>query len=527
MRIVTNAKMRELDDTAVNDIGLPSLVLMEIAGTESASVVSDWAQRMHYEGEILVFCGKGKNGGDGLVAARHLLTRGHKVRVFLLGQKAGLKGEARTNLEILEKLKAKITVVDSIGMVEEYFKSASAPFLVVDAILGTGLDRAVDGLYYEVIEVINQRATEVIALDIPSGVLGDSGRVAGNSVQATATISYGYPKIGHFLPPGAAQRGHLYNVDLGFPRKWAEDGEMFLITHDNVLPLLKGRDRFAHKNSFGHCLLIGGSPGRSGAIVMSTQSCLRMGTGLVTVASWEDSFPALEMRLPAEAMTFRIRKDGQRFSDVPDGSLAGFSAVVVGPGLGQRPEGADLMKQLLQGYNGPLVIDADGLNIIAEHKLFDLLAGRRAPCVLTPHPGEMSRLTGISKEKVVDDPLQAVRRAVDLTGATVVLKGPTSLVHSSEGVTWFNHYPNDGMAKAGSGDVLAGMIGGLLGQRMDSLQAARLGVFAHSTAGRLAAIACGERSMTAGDVIVRIDEAFRELTAHQPQGIAHACHQLF
>lgn len=525
MRIVTNEEMRKLDETAIRQIGIPSLVLMENAGLEAAQVVSRMCETNKYEGEILIFCGKGKNGGDGLVVARRLLANGHRVRVFLLHDPSEYSDEAAVNLKILSNQRAKISVVDSAAVVEEYFKSAVPPFIAVDALLGTGLKRDIEGLYYDVVEQINEHTAETIALDIPTGVMGDSGKTAGTSILATATVSFGYPKSGHFLAPGATRRGKLYNVDLSFPRSWAKEGDKFLLTHDNTASLLQSRDRYGHKNSFGHCLLIGGSPGRIGAIVMASNSCLKMGTGLVTVASWADSFPSLEVKLSDEIMNFRITKEGSGFS-IPKPGLGAFSSIVVGPGLGMRSDGGEMMRELLSQYSGPMVIDADGLNLIGEYKFHELIAKRREPTVLTPHPGEMARFLGVTKERIVEDPVSCVREASERTGAVVVLKGATTLIHSSENVTWFNHYPNDGMATAGSGDVLAGMIGGLLGQRMHALEAARLGVYTHSLAGRFASEHCGHRAMTATDIIANIRSAFLDLRAHRSGQVSCSCVEL-
>jgi NAD(P)H-hydrate epimerase len=328
------------------------------------------------------------------------------------------------------------------------------------------------------------------------------------------------------LAPGAVRRGKLYHVDLGFPRAWDKEGDKLLLTHENTAPLLQQRDRFGHKNSFGHCLLIGGSPGRVGAIVMASNSCLKMGTGLVTVASWEDSYPAIEAKLSAEIMNFKIAKEGEEYH-VPKPGLSAFSSIVVGPGLGMRDEGAAMLRQLLTHYSGPLVIDADGLNIIAENKFHELIAKRRAPTVLTPHPGEMSRLIDASKEQVVEAPIACVREAVERTGAIVVLKGATTLIHSTEGKTLFNHYPNDGMATAGTGDVLAGMIGGLLGQKMSALDATRLGVYVHTLAGKFAAEALGHRAMTALDIIGNAHVAFRDLRGYETRKVTEPCTELY
>jgi len=525
MRIVTADEMRRIDTTATEQIGLPCAVLMENAGLEAARVISRFCVESKYEGEVLIFCGKGNNGGDGLVVARRLLANGHRVRVFLMHPESDYEREPRANLKILKNLKAKISIIDSPIVVEEYFKSATPPFIGVDALLGTGLARNIEGAYYDVIELLNEHCGSIISLDIPSGVMGDTGRIAGTSILATATVSFGYPKVGHFLTPGAARRGKLFNTDLSFPRTWGKEGDKFLLTHENTASLLQRRDRYGHKNSFGHCLLIGGSPGRIGAIVMASNSCLKMGTGLVTVASWEDSFPSLEVKLSSEIMNFRIIKSADGY-EVPKPGLSAFSSIVIGPGFGLRDEAAELLKQLLMQYPGPLVIDADGLNLVAEHRLHDFLAKRLHPTVLTPHPGEMARLLGCAKEHVVENPIAAVREAVEKTNAIVLLKGASTVIHSSEGITWLNHYPNDGMATAGTGDVLAGMIGGLLGQRMHALEATRLGVYLHSLSGKLAAESCGHRSMTALDIIENIRCAFKELREHQNESVLSSCLEL-
>jgi NAD(P)H-hydrate epimerase len=526
MKIVTSEEMRSLDQRATDELGVSSLILMENAGKDAAREISRQAIEKNLSGEILIFCGPGKNGGDGLVAARHLLTEGHRVRVFLCAPQESFKDESATNLAILQRIKGKITFVDTIATVEEYFNSAPQPHFVVDALLGTGISRAVDGLLFDVIQLLNRVTSDIISLDIPSGIHGSTGAIMGASIAASTTISFGYPKVGHFLAPGAMRRGQLVNIDLGFPKKWSDEGTKTLLTHDNVSALMVRRDRFAHKNTFGHCILLGGSPGRLGAIVMSAQSCLRMGTGLATVASWENSFPMLEIKLPPEMMTYRIQREGGKFVKPMDSFLTGFSAMVLGPGLGTRDEGGELVRLILEGFGGPLVVDADGLNLIAEHKLHHLVAKRGAPTVLTPHPGEMARLLGVDTESVVADPMGAVKSAVEQTGAVVILKGATTLIHSDENITYFNHHPNDGMAKAGSGDVLAGMIGGLMGQGISDIDSARLAVYTHSIAGKLAARRLGERAMTATDIIDHINTAYGELKAHVVPRVVHASRQL-
>ena len=276
--------------------------------------------------------------------------------------------------------------------------------------------------------------------------------------------------------------------------------------------LLHERDRYGHKNSFGHTLLIGGSPGRVGAIIMSAEACHKMGTGLVTVASWEDSFQSLIIKLPNETMTVPLKLSGPEYETYKK-NLSTYSSIVIGPGLGQRKDARQLIEEVLTHYDGPLVVDADGLNIISEFQMQPLLVQRRAPTVLTPHVGEMARFLGISKDEVSADPALALRKAVEKSHATVVLKGAATLIASPDEVLYLNHYPNDGMATAGSGDVLAGMIGGLLGQHMEAFSATLLGIYLHSLAGDFAAKAQGHRSMTAPDIIENIGNAIKDIKA--------------
>jgi ADP-dependent NAD(P)H-hydrate dehydratase / NAD(P)H-hydrate epimerase len=274
--------------------------------------------------------------------------------------------------------------------------------------------------------------------------------------------------------------------------------------------LLKERDRYGHKNAFGHTLLIGGSPGRLGAVAMAASACHKMGTGLATVATWPECFEALMTKLPYETMGVPLHLEGPEY-ELYKQNLNSYSSIVVGPGLGLRPEGKQLMKELLSVYQGPMVIDADALNLISEYKLHEDLTKRQHPTVLTPHPGEMARLLGVEKDEISRNPTQSVKSAVNQTHATVLLKGAATLIGSTEDILYLNHYPNDGMATAGSGDVLAGMIGGLIGQKMDPFNATLLGVYLHSLAGDFAARSQGHRSMTAPDIIENIGNAFKDI----------------
>ena len=517
MRICTASEMRAIDSEAETRFDMSAEILMENAGRAASQILLENYPTAGSETEILVFAGKGNNAGDAFVLARRLLALGRRVRVFHVEPSTRYPEAVQKNYERLKKLGARLTALESVQAVEAFLAQAPGPFTVVDGLLGTGLMRNLEGLYFDLVELINgMGAREVIALDIPTGVSGDTGAIHGTALQADLTVSFGFPKLGHFLPPGAARRGSLINVDISLPAKFRREGDKFLLLRKPLSQLIHSRDRYGHKNAFGHTLLVGGSPGRIGAIAMAARACHRMGTGLVTACTWKDALETLILKLPSETMTFPLVFEGKE-SETYRQNLPTYSSVVVGPGLGLRADGKHLMEELLAGYQGPMVIDADGINLIADHRLHGLLRSRKGPVVLTPHPGEMARLLGVSKDEVMKDVIASVKRAIELTHATVLLKGAATVIGSPDNVTYLNHYPNDGMATAGSGDVLAGMIGGLLSQGIDAMSATQLGVYLHSLAGDFAAQARGHRSMTATDIIENISHAFQEIKKARTQ----------
>lgn len=523
LRITTAAEMREIDSIADSEFGLDSAILMENAGRAASQILLERYPDAGRETEILVFAGKGNNAGDAFVVARRLIGLGRRVRVLLLQAEGTYPAATSKNLEILKRMKAKLVALESAQELQGFFSQAPGPFTIVDGILGTGLQGGLEGIFAEVVDLINEQdCQQVVSLDIPTGVSGDTGVVGGNAIQATLTVSFGFPKLGHFLPPGAGKRGELVNVDISLPPRFRNQGDKFLLLQRPMGELLSKRDRYGHKNSFGHTLLIGGSPGRTGAIVMAAGACHRMGTGLVTVGTWEECFELVSAKLPAATMSVPLATQGPEYEGYAK-SLEMYSSVVAGPGLGTRPEAKRLLEDLLAHYAGPVVLDADALNLVSEHRMHESLARRKGPVVLTPHMGEMARLLGVAKEEVVADPIGSLKRAVDLTHATVLLKGAATLIASPEDVLYLNHYPNDGMATAGSGDVLAGMIGGLLGQRMEPFPATLLGVYLHSLAGDLAARERGHRGMTAPDIIENISHAFKEINATQESRLPIEC----
>ena len=515
IRICTSQEMRALDAQAEREYGIDARILMENAGRAATQVILEQYPEAGRATEVLVFAGKGNNAGDAFVVARRLICLERRVRVFHLEQPTRYSGATAANFEILKKMKAKLTWIEGNRDLEAFFQSSPGPFSVVDGILGTGLKGNLEGLFFDLVELLNRpdihsTVRETIALDIPTGVCGDSGRIAGTSLHADLTVSFGFPKLGHFLPPGAARRGELINVDISLPPVFKKTGDQFLITPTPLSSLLKERDRYGHKNSFGHTLLLGGSPGRLGAIAMAARACHRVGTGLVTVGTWPESLDLLTTKLPNESMAAPIALSGPEFEAYRKASV-NYTSVVLGPGLGSRKENRGLLEEMISHYAGPLVLDADGLNVLAEYQMHDRLKHRQAPTVLTPHVGEMARLLGWEKSKVIEQPIEALKRAVDATHAIVLLKGAATLISSPDERVYLNHYPNDGMATAGSGDVLAGIIGGLLGQKMDPFQATLLGVYLHSLAGGFAARELGHRSMTAQDIIENLTHAFKEI----------------
>lgn len=515
MRVVTAREMRDIDELAIRKFKIPSIVLMENAGLRAAEIVAKKHAELNYSSEILVFAGKGKNGGDALVVARQLIAMGKRVRVFLLHGFEAYKDESKQNLEILLEQKNRPIVLDNVQPLEEFFGSASGPFLCVDGLLGIGFKGPLAGLFADVVDIMNAKAGYVIALDVPSGVDATTGQVIGQAVNADLTVAFGFAKIGHYILPGAVHRGELQVVDIALPPTFHREGTIHALSKDSVAPLLRRRDRYGHKNSFGHTLLFGGKKGKLGAISMAARACLRVGTGLVTVVTWEEAYEQLLARIDDELMCMAVKFDEKRYAQYKD-DIHFYSSVVIGPGMGTDERAQKVLSDFIDFYRGPLVIDADGITLLAKPEIRAKLHGRKGPTILTPHPGELSRLLGVPKPEVVDHPKEMVERAAEETNAVVLLKGATTFISAGDGHIYLNHYPNDGMATAGSGDVLAGMIGGIVGQqKMDPKDAVCLGVYMHSLAGDFASKRLGHRSMTASDLISHLGDSFLEMREHR------------
>jgi NAD(P)H-hydrate epimerase len=518
MRILNADQMREADRRTIHDIGIPSLVLMENAGRQVVAAIESFFTDLT-DRRVAVVCGKGNNGGDGFVVARTLHQRGIEVSVFLVGQVAEVKGDARINLEILGRLGITVVEVGDEGQWELHFSEISGHELIVDALFGTGLRSALSGMYETVIADINGSSIPVVAIDLPSGMSADTPDLIGDCIDATVTVTLGAPKVPLILPPGEQRAGEVVIADIGIPVEVFETLEghrIELLTRDQIRPLLTPRAADAHKGDFGHVLVVGGSRGKSGAAILAAQGALRSGAGLVTVAAPRSVVPVIAAAMP-EYMTEGLDEAADGTIDFPAAEyVLGLraDAIVAGPGLGRGTAVAAFVRELLERSELPLVFDADALNAFADEPA--ALRGREGrDLIITPHPGEMARLVGGTVDDVQSDRLGMARDFATSHRVYVILKGYRTLVATPGGKIFVNPTGSPGMATGGTGDVLAGMIGGWLGQLLDAEAACRAAVYLHGAAGELADADVGEVSMTAGDLANHIGDAILELTARR------------
>jgi NAD(P)H-hydrate epimerase len=515
MRILSAESMREVDRTAIEDLGIPSMVLMENAAIGVADAIGE----IYGDAEsAVIFCGPGNNGGDGLAIARHLAVRGYEVRIFLMTDRA-LRGDAEVQLGICRRQGLHIQDIESEEGLIEALEHASESDVIVDALFGTGLARPLDGLYAELVEELNDLDVPRVAVDLPSGLNGSRSTPLGPHVQADLTVTFAAPKIAHVFPPASEAVGELVVADLGIPPELVDEvaeegGALYLLRSEELADLLPPREPGTHKGDYGHALIVAGSPGKGGAAILAARAAVRAGAGLVTAAVPEPVLTVVDLG-SIESMTLGLpcRASGQLAAVAADRVLAaaeGKSVLALGPGLGQEEETAEAIRRIALETALPLVLDADGINAFAGWA--GGLRSRQAETVLTPHPGELGRLLGIPTADVQADRIGSVRRAAAETGAVVVLKGYRTLVATPEGEINVNPTGNPGMASGGTGDVLTGLIAGLIAQGLEALDAALLGVYLHGLAGDLAVVEAGEVGLTAGDLLTFLPAAFQELS---------------
>ena len=517
MRVLNAAQMREADRRTIDEIGIPSLVLMENAGRQAVAAMeamyADLGDR-----QVAVLCGRGNNGGDGFVVARTLAQRGVDVSVFLLGRVAEVRGDARTNLEILGRLGITVVEVADSQAWELHFSEVSDCNLIVDAIFGTGLKAPVSGLIESVVADVNAAGIPVVAIDLPSGLSADSCDPIGPAIEASLTVTLGAPKLPLVLPPAETRAGDIVIADIGIPGDvldGVEGPRIDLLTRASMRELIAPRAADSHKGDYGRVLVVAGSRGKTGAAHLAALGALRAGAGLVTVAT-PSACQEIVAAMAPEYMTEALRDTGGGIDpdEIERVMELARDVIAVGPGLGQAPSTQEFVRQLVDRATAPLVVDADGLNAFASDP--DRLTGREGrDVIVTPHPGEMARLVGMSTDEVQASRLEIARNFAVAHHVYVVLKGHRTLIATPDEKVFINPTGNPGMATGGTGDVLTGMIAAWLAQLLDAEAACKLAVYIHGLAGDLAEADEGEVSMTSMDLAGHIGDAVLELTARR------------
>ncbi len=523
MKVVTSSQMRKLDEITINS-GIPGLELMERAGTGVANVIIGLYESLK---RVLVVCGKGNNGGDGMVVARILAGLNYPVKLILLCDKNDLKGDAKTNFDKLNKDLIEIIQLQNENEILRKYLSESE--IIVDAILGTGIKGNVDNFTGWVINEINNSkvndsSKKIISVDIPSGVIGDTGEIAGACVFADMTVTMGLPKIGHLFFPGRQYTGELFVVDIGIPEKAIEESESFCSTLslDEAIKLLPERSPVSHKGSCGRVLTVGGRKGYTGAVAMCSNSALKVGAGLSYLIIPESLNDILETKL-TEVITIPVCENKNQRCLVlrSKGDILRWvnqcDAVAIGPGIGTFYDTVELVIRLVKEISKPLIIDADALNCISKNdNPFNLSSNENI--IYTPHPGEMSRLVKCSIDEIILNPLLWLyskwKEGIFKNGIVILKGAPTLALNTKTGEIFINPKGNPGMATAGSGDVLSGCILGFLAQGLNIWDATRLGVYVHSFAGDLAQSDKGVLGMIASDIEFYLPFAIKKLYSY-------------
>ncbi len=521
MRILTAEEMQAVDRRAIEEIGIPSLVLMENASIGVADAI---AESFAGARTVAILCGPGNNGGDGLALARLLDARGYRLHVLLVIRSSPPRGDAAVQLEILRRSGIAVETVGSGADLAPVVATCGRCDLVVDALFGTGLTRPLAGHFGELVERLRGLAVPVLAVDLPSGLDGSRAEPPGPHLEAEMTVTFAAPKVAHVFSPAADAAGRLVVTDLGIP-PWLVDeapGDLHLLVGRELAACLAPRAQQAHKGDFGHALLVGGSPGKAGAVILAARAAVRGGAGLVTAAVPEPLLDVVDGG-SLESMTLALATGaggalGAGAAEAVLAAAEGKAAAALGPGLGTAAETSAEVRRLARELALPVVLDADALNAFAGR--LSELSGREEETVLTPHPGEMARLLGVTTGEVQADRVAAARRAAAESGAVVVLKGhrtliadPGSRLPASGGTcaVWVNPTGNPGMASGGSGDVLTGLVAALLAQGYSALVAGQLGAYLHGLAGDLATETIAPEALRASDQIEHLGAAFNRL----------------
>jgi len=537
LKVVTAKEMQEIDKITIEKYGVAGAILMERAGLAVAEKINElFFQKSEVRSQklnngqrrtVVVLCGGGNNGGDGLVVARILHNQGWDVKVFLTVKPEDLKGDAKINYNAAVKFGVKIYPIKKFLTLNSKLLTLNS-IIIVDALLGTGLSKEVKPPLSEVIEKINKLKCPVVSVDIPSGISSDTGQIMGCAVKAGYTVTFGLPKRGHLLYPGAEYTGKLYIKDIGFPQELieSENIKVNLVQKEDAISLLPKRPEYSHKGTYGHVLLVAGSRGKTGAAFMTAKTCLRTGVGLVTIGVPESLVNIFQSRVTEEMILPLPDKGNGMLSFKATDSILQFlkqkaNVLAIGPGISTSDEISDLVSLLVAKSEVPMVIDADGINAIAGRT--SILKKSRAPVILTPHPGEMARL--LSQElgdrswelkkklrtKIEQDRINTALSFSKKTKTYLVLKGVPTVIATPDGEVFINSTGNPGMATAGTGDVLTGMISAFLAQGMTPQNASILGVYMHGLIGDVVAEKMGKHSLIASDIINAIPKVFKAI----------------
>ena len=517
MKAVTPQQMQEIDARAMKKHRVPGIDLMEGAGKAVAQEAMEMlgSRSLGPTATVCVVCGTGNNGGDGMTAARHLRAQEHQVALFLVGSLAKVKGDARTNAKRLKTSNVKVQEVVSTKGLNLLKKALEQGGLVIDALFGTGFRGAPDRLAAQVIDMINQSGLPVLAVDIPSGVDGRTGSCGAPCVRAEVTVTMGLPKTGLLFYPGKSLAGRVKVADIGIPQAAIDESKALIEVLEPLAmkALLPRRAPDAHKGSCGTVLVLAGSIGLTGAAALTANATLRSGAGLVYLGLPESLNDIMETKL-TEVITKPLPETRTRTLSVAGfdkirNLLAKATVLALGPGLSNHPETAELVGLVLSQTTVPAVIDADGINAVAgkPEVLYDI----KTSLVLTPHYGEMARLLKKEIAQVRADPIAAAQEAAAHFCQVVVLKGAPTVIAEPKGGLWINPTGNPGMATAGVGDVLTGILAGLMAQGLKPLEAAQLGVYLHGLAGDLAADDKTQYALVAGDLVDFIPKAYQQL----------------
>lgn len=517
MRILNSAQMRDADRRAIEEIGIASIVLMENAGRQVVAAMEATFPDLGGR-SVAVLCGRGNNGGDGFVVARTLAHRGIDVSVFLVGTTDQVRGDARRNLDVLGRLGLAVVEIADAAAWELQSPEIRRADLLVDALFGTGLRTPLAGLYETIVADINASDLPVVSVDLPSGLSADTADPIGPCIDATVTVTLSTPKLPLVLPPGESHCGDVVIADIGLPEAAidaVEGPHLELLTREPMRALIEPRPTDSHKGDYGHVLVVAGALGTTGAAHLAAMGALKSGAGLVTVATPAVCQPLLAAMAP-EYMTLGLAAGPDGVSENTLDELLGHAADVlaVGPGLGTAAGTVEVVRGLLARAGKPLVLDADALNafVAAPERL---VGSDGRDVIITPHPGELARLMGITAADVQANRVELAQNFAETHQLYVVLKGHRTLVATPDGHVFVNTTGNPGMATGGMGDLLTGMIAAWLGQLLDAEAACRLAVYLHGMAGDLAEASEGEVALTPSDVVAHLGDAVLELTARK------------